>query len=91
MKKERKQKVIATNQRCLHAFIVCTRISGGNFIKDNFTAWHNRANYVQNFTLIDDKRDPDNPATHVEFGEQKLMPFVGVIAALALCCPAFLQ
>ena len=81
---EIKPEVIAKNQRCLHAFVVRARILSENIIKDNFTAWHEQTEYEQNFIIIEDKGDPNNPV-RVEFGEQRLMPFVDVIAALAVC------
>ena len=87
---EIKPEVIAKNQRCLHAFVVRARILSENIIKDNFTAWHEQTEYEQNFIIIEDKVDPNNPV-RVEFGEQVLMPFVDVIAALAVCRPVFLQ
>ena len=89
---EIKPEVIAKkkNQRCLHAFVVRARILSENIIKDNFTAWHEQTEYEQNFIIIEDKGDPNNPV-RVEFGEQGLMPFVDVIAALAVCRPVFLQ
>lgn len=87
---EIKPEVVAKNQRCLHAFVVRARILSENIIKDNFTAWHEQTEYEQNFIIIEDKGDPNNPV-RVEFGEQRLMPFVDVIAALAVCRPVFLQ
>lgn len=91
MKKEAKEKVIRSNRERLYAFVLRARFISEHIIKGNLKPWQDRLAYQEKMQIIENREDPDNITTHVEFGERNLLPFVDVISALALCRPVFLQ